>query len=305
MTQNIAIIVVNYGSHALLAKNFAAHDWSKVDASLYVVDNFTTDSERLSLASLAAQNGWHVIESPTNVGFGSGVNAGAQEAVLRGHQSLLFVNPDVALTPDVVATLHDDVRADSMTMVSPRVLNSAGKVWFDGGEIDLRSGRVRAARHASMIAPFAWLSGACVALSADLWRRSDGFDPQYFLYWEDIDFSQRVVRVGGRLAVRHDLDVSHDVGGTQGPGKSAVYLRYNTRNRLLFAGKWLPRATVRRWVWRTPVESYRVLVRGGRRSLLRWPLVRAAVSGSFSGAKLALATRRGVAPIEASTRVSR
>ncbi len=305
MTQSIAIIVVNYGSHDLLAKNFGNRDWSDLNARLFVVDNFTAFDERSALTDLAVANGWHVIEMPTNVGFGSGVDVGAQEALKQGYEALLLVNPDVAISPDVVRALHGCVRADPMTMLSPRVLNSAGRVWFDGGELDLRSGRVRTARGASMDAPFAWLSGACLALSADLWSKADGFDSQYFLYWEDVDLSQRVVEAGGRLEIRRDLEVQHDVGGTQGAGKSAVYLHYNTRNRLLFASKWLPRHTVRRWLWRTPIESYRVLVRGGRRSLLEWPMVKAAVSGSLAGARFALSTRRSASPTRVRDRVPR
>ena len=63
--------------------------------------------------------------------------------------------------------------------------------------------------------------------------------------------------------VRNDLVVTHDVGATQGTGKSAVYLRFNSRNRLLFASKWLPKRIQRRWIRQTPAESYRVLVRAG------------------------------------------
>ena len=44
-----------------------------------------------------------------------------------------------------------------------------------------------------------------------------GFDDEYFLYWEDVDLSYRCTRAGGALLVRQDLEVLHDVGGTQEP----------------------------------------------------------------------------------------
>lgn len=294
MNPSIAIIVVNYGSHDLLARNFADAPWLESDAQLFVVDNFTSGAELTSLSELAHNQGWRVVESPTNVGFGAGVDLGVAAAIERGHELLLLINPDVAMTSGVLSALRDQIASDPMVMVSPRIVTPSGKLWFDGGLVDLDSGRVRTAAGADMRAPFAWLSGACLALSSTLWRRAGGFDAEYFLYWEDVDFSQRVVRAGGTLLVRNDLQVVHDVGGTQGVGKSAVYLRFNTRNRLLFAAKWLPRETVRKWIRHTPIESYRVLVRGGRRSLLRWPMVSAAMAGSAQG--LRAARSRGPRP---------
>jgi len=86
-----------------------------------------------------------------------------------------------------------------------------------------------------------WLSGACFAMHRDLWTTVAGFDDDYFLYWEDVDLSYRVVKAGGRLAVRQDLVAVHDVGGTQHDvtqrAKSSTYYYYSCRNRLVFAAK--------------------------------------------------------------------
>ena len=47
-----------------------------------------------------------------------------------------------------------------------------------------------------MDAPFGWLTGACLAVSKRVWQATGGFDPDYFLYWEDVDYSQRAKAVG-------------------------------------------------------------------------------------------------------------
>jgi GT2 family glycosyltransferase len=46
-----------------------------------------------------------------------------------------------------------------------------------------------------MDAPFSWLTGACLAVSKQVWQATGGFDPDYFLYWEDVDYSQRAKAV--------------------------------------------------------------------------------------------------------------
>ena len=292
MRQGFAVIVVNYGSHELLAQNFTGETWTHDDATFFIVDNFTSTRELDALRTLATHHGWRVIASPTNVGFGAGIELGVNAAIAEGFEQLIFINPDVAINRDTLGALHDQVVAEPMVMVSPKIVTNTGRVWFDGGSVDVTSGRVKTTGRADMAAPFAWLTGACLAISTQLWKLAGGFDPAYFLYWEDVDFSQRVTQVGGRLLVRHDLEVIHDVGGTQGDGKSATYLRYNTRNRLLFAAKWLPTRAVRSWVRHTPAESYRVLVRSGRKSLLQASMLRAVAAGTSQGVRAACAPKR-------------
>jgi glycosyltransferase involved in cell wall biosynthesis len=128
----------------------------------------------------------------------------------------------------------------------------------------------------------------------ELLRRIDGYDESYFLYWEDVDLGYRAVSAGGSVILREDLVAVHDEGGTHGDsprstGHSALYYRYNCRNRMLFAARNLPRRTLLRWLLLTPRVSWEILLRGGRRQLLRSPgLLWSAVAGSLAGVAQAL-----------------
>jgi hypothetical protein len=85
----------------------------------------------------------------------------------------------------------------------------------------------------------------------------------------------------------------HDEGGTHGrtdgPAKSALYYRYNCRNRLAFAARHVGRRRLVRWILTTPGASWDILLRGGRRQLLGSPgLAWAALAGTCSGLRLAV-----------------
>jgi glycosyltransferase involved in cell wall biosynthesis len=127
-----------------------------------------------------------------------------------------------------------------------------------------------------------------------LLARIGGFDEGYFLYWEDVDLGYRAVAAGGTVILRDDLVAVHDEGGTHADGrpegaKSAVYYRYNCRNRLAFGSRHLNRRQLLRWLVTTPAVSWEILLRGGRRQLLHSPgLLWAAVAGSLAGVALAL-----------------
>lgn len=279
----LAIIVVNYGSHQLLAQNLGDRDLSTVPAHVIIVDNYSGDAELAAVRSLCDQQGWQLVASPENVGFGEGVRLGVAAAQDRGLTEFLFLNPDVAAPDEVLGELLRDLRDRPTTAVSPIIVTDGGRVWFRAGELDLRNGSVRTSRPVDLDRPYAWLTGACLGVSDELWRSAGGFGPDYFLYWEDVDFSRRCVTAGGELRVRTDLTVVHSVGGTQGNGKSAVYMYYNTRNRLLFGGRWLAPRDRMRWLLHTPAQSLAILRRSGTGWYRRRDLITAAAKGTAVG----------------------
>ena len=128
-----ALVVVNYGSHALLAQNLPVT--SPPDVHTIVVDSFSTDQERAAVSELAATRGWHLLTPETNVGFGIGCNLGAARAIELGAQVLVFLNPDAALD---AASRNRLVRvvADPRVVVAPRIERPDGSVW-SSGTVDL------------------------------------------------------------------------------------------------------------------------------------------------------------------------
>lgn len=285
-----ALVVVSYGSHALLEQNLGpwdsptAHGWHVV-----VVDNPTTSAERDAVRALCARRGWELVEPGTNLGFGGGCRAGVDAARRAGARSVVLLNPDAVLAPAAAAELARRVEHDPDLILAPRIVGPDGRTWFAGAELDPRTGRT-ASRRPQDGSTVLWLTGACLAMTTTAWERLDGFCDDYFLYWEDVDLSWRWQRAGGRLDIAEDLECVHDQGGTQresGPaprGKSALYYYYNCRNRLLFAAHHLDARGRLAWAVRSPAHARRVVLRGGRRQLLHpgrcvVPALRGTVSG--------------------------
>lgn len=309
----LGIVVVNYGSSALLRANLAERGIGGPHDRVVVVDNSADPAERATVAALCADSGWQLVALPHNPGFGAAVNAGVAAARAAGCVTFLCLNPDAVVTPAVVDALREHSLREPLALISPRIEDSSGAVVFQGVRMDLRDGRMhRRPDDASGPAPEGfqeWLTGACLVVHHELFDRMGGFAEDYFLYWEDVDLSRRALDVGGTLVLRPDLVVVHDEGGTQVRGsaraKSATYYRYNCRNRLLFAARHLPRRDLLRWLVRTPAESRQILLRGGRRQLLTSSApLRAALRGTAEGVGLALralvrppaGTQRGPAP---------
>jgi GT2 family glycosyltransferase len=295
-----SVIVVNYGSSALLEENLAPLARAVDGVTVVVVDNWSTEAERRRVVALGEREGWSTVTPAGNGGFGAGCDVGVERARSLGARRHVLLNPDATMSPDALAALVAAVRDDGDALVAPRIERPDGSTWSAGSDLYLDDGRVRSRRRRlagvdpARVRP--WLTGACLALSDELWRRAGGFDDAYFLYWEDVDLSQRVLAAGGRLRLLDDVVAVHAEGGTQdsggegatsaGEAKSATYYRYNIRNRAVYAVRHLDDADLRSWHRQTPRVAWEVLLQGGRRQLLTSPSTLAV------GARAALESRR-------------
>jgi GT2 family glycosyltransferase len=148
----------------------------------------------------------------------------------------------------------------------------------------------------------AWC-GAAVMLAADYLRDVGGFEPSYFLYYEDIDLSLRGLARGWATAYRHDAVVEHRHSDRATQGTRQVEVLQH-RNRLVMLARNAPLAEAAQafgLAVLTPVSLLVSSVRSGdgaaRRRLAGWRLrsVVAAVrmlGGALRGRRALSATRR-------------
>lgn len=272
----VAVIVVSYGSAALVDQNFSPLDSGATGIDVIVVDCFSTEAETERVREMCAHRGWTPLPLEENLGFGGGVNRGAELALARGADALVVVNPDATLDAAAVHRLAVSVSSDPDAMVAPTITRPDGTLWSVGSDVYLDDGSMAGVRRRAAFGNRPrrfWLTGACFAISRDLWSRVGGFDDDYFLYWEDVDFSVRVEEAGGTLRVLDDVFAVHDEGGTHDDrstsrAKSETYYYYNIRNRLLFARLRLDADTRLRWQRTALRASWGILLQGGRRQLV-------------------------------------
>lgn len=292
---SFAVVTVNYGSSSLIAENFARLALGP-DGRLIIVDSFSSVEEQEAIAAVASDLGAECVLLEENRGYGGGTNAGAAVAIRHGAEVIVPLNPDASIDEASLRTIVERAHA-TRDLVSPRIVSGTGAPWFAGADLYLDDGTTagRARRADREGRPRReWATGACFALAADVWVELGGFDEEYFLYWEDIDLSHRVLDAGGGLVLA-DATVVHDEGGTHevtaDRAKSPTYYYYNIRNRMLYARKHLDPAAVRRWARSSPRVGYGILLQGGRRQLLGWAPWRAYLRGLRDGGRMARATR--------------
>ncbi len=303
-----AVVVVNYGSSSLLEANLVPTVADAQPDVVVVVDNPTTAAERERMREISAREGWTLIEPAVNTGFGGGVNLAAASAFEQGAAGLLLLNPDARIDAASVRRLRAETERDPLALCAPRILTPSGTTWFAGADVSLTGGRTRGWAKRSLHPDdevWEWLTGACLWMTIALWRVTGGFDEDYFLYWEDVDLSRRVVLAGGGLHLVSDALAVHDEGATHRDvrqsdrGKSETYYYFNIRNRMLFGTRFLDEEGVRRWRAGIPASAREIILRGGRAQLLRsiapWRAYLRGVRDARKVADAALLRDRGVA----------
>ncbi|MTD14119.1 glycosyltransferase [Nakamurella sp. YIM 132087] len=209
----LAVVVVTYSPGDALTSLLSCLPAAGAAAGTPVVlaDNGSTDG---SVQAAAAAPDVTLLAMGGNLGYGSAANAGV--AVLdRRIPAVLVVNPDVVLAPGAITELcaaldrHPQAgavgplltTADGVVYPSARMLPSittglghALLGWCWPGNPWTRAYR---RDHDTPVERTAgWLSGACLLLRRPAFEQVSGFDPGYFMYFEDVDLGERLGRAG-------------------------------------------------------------------------------------------------------------
>lgn len=235
----VSIIIVNYNGRRHLAEclgSLAASEASTEET--IVVDNASSDG---SVEYLKREfPNVLVVALDRNYGFAEANNRGAETA--RG-EYLVFLNNDTVVTSGWLKHLLGVVSADPsvgaagsklLLYNTPWKLNSAGaNIVFNGGGYDIGLLDKDVERY-NIQGPRGAVCAASMMVRKDVFLSLGGFDPRYFMYFEDVDLCWRFWLFGYKVVYVPKSVVYHKFGGTAGGSRhSPLRLFYGTRNVLL------------------------------------------------------------------------
>ena len=184
------------------------------DTQLVVVDSGSSDDG----PALAQAAGAEVIVLDGNPGFGAANNAGVAAA---RHPVTVLLNPDCELLDSGLSGLARRA-AGTEALLVPRLIEADGTLQRSAHPLPGRPiGLVRAAlpmralpqpHRASRPRRVGWAIAACLAAPTAVLRRLGPFDPDAFLFYEDMDLCLRAHAAGVPTILRPEVVVRH-LGG--------------------------------------------------------------------------------------------
>lgn len=231
-TPRVAVAVVSWNTRDLLDACLTSlrADHEAGLAEVWVVDNASDDG---SAAMVDERHPWvSLLALEENVGYGAAVN---QVATRTATPFVAAANSDLRLEPGALAALLAAADADpGAGALAPRLLLPGGTTQHTvhpfptiGLGLLLSSGlawRPPIARRLPMEGAWDadtgrrvdWAHGALLVVRRDAWDAVGGFDPEQWLYAEDLDLCWRLARAGWATRYVPEAHVHHAVSAATG-----------------------------------------------------------------------------------------
>jgi hypothetical protein len=219
----IGIVIVHCGGEAILEQCIRTLEEQTLQGfRVVVVDNGSEDG------SVERVVGRHpdvaVIRLEKNLGWSGGNNQGIRALLDAGAEWIWLLNNDTLVDSDCLNRMMEYTKSHpAMKVLSPIVkyADPPGKVWFQGGKVDVRRVEVTVCEspeefHALGGEVWPYISGCAMLVHRDVFLKIGLIDERYYLYCEDVDFSVRAWRAGFGLAVVPDAELRHLVSYSTG-----------------------------------------------------------------------------------------
>lgn len=201
----INIVVLNYNGKDCIEsclKSLFCLNYPRFE--VVVVDNNSTDGS-LEMARRKFPKVTY-IKNEENLGFSAGNNIGIKYSLEKMADFVLILNNDTEVEVNLLNKLVERMQSDSRVGIAcPVILSSnSDKVWFSGGKIDWL--RMKATHVAGSLD---FVSGCSMLVRSGVFKKIGLFDEDFFLYWEDVDFSVRARKAGFINSIVHSCFVRH------------------------------------------------------------------------------------------------
>ncbi len=241
MKPRISVISVNYNGFAVTSAMIGSlRRHVTTPTEIIVVDNGSKRDEAAMLRERYPDI--TVLRSAENLGFAGGNNLGIRAAT---GDCLLLLNNDTEVADDTLHYLCDTLDADpAIGAVCPKIRfhEPPQAIQFAGytplTRITLRNALIGFGQpddgrfDTPHDTPYA--HGAAMMVRRDAVEKAGPMPEEYFLYYEELDWSVRIREAGYRIAYDPRATVFHKESVTTGR-QSPLRSYYLTRNRLLFA----------------------------------------------------------------------
>ena len=298
----LPIIIVTY-NNAQTITDCLVSVWHELgsQASIIVVDNRSMDATVNRVEEFRAahpDSTIQLIRNDANIGFARAVNQGVAAAIAQRKFStslehersssssanreapyFLLLNPDALLTPGCIATLVQELNADpQIGVIAPKLTGADGELRLSIGRYPTwrrviagafkrrsRYGWIEYTAHEYEYPhTVSWAAATCWLVRAKTWEDLGGFDEQFFLYIEDVDFCHRALTTRWRIYFTPHASIIHHQQGSAAP----IIIKANKwelNGLLYYLSKHYPTQPLRQafvsWVLMTKWRLKKLLVR--------------------------------------------
>lgn len=178
-----------------------------------------------------------------NTGYGGGNNVGINYLLTTNVDYILILNNDMKLLPGTLEKMEAVLRSEKKAGVAGCKI-----IDIDKGH-ELKIGRIdywlgvhflkRIKKETKGIKETNFVPGCAMLVDRRVFEEIGGFNINYFLYADDIEFCHRARIAGWKLFINLDAQVLAKVSASSGGRRNPIYYYFVTRNTMYFISQHL------------------------------------------------------------------
>lgn len=240
----VSIITVNFNqTEVTISLLESLREISYKNIEVFIVDNASIENPYSQIKSLFPEV--NIILSKENLGFAGGNNLAIEKA--RG-KYMMFLNNDTEVKPGFLEPLVEKMENDlTVGICSSKLIfySHPDTIQYAGSSplhpIKIQSfaygyGQKDCEKYNQTIET-SLAHGAAMLVRTDAINKAGKMPEEYFLYYEEIDWCERIKKEGYKIMFVPSSVVLHKESISIGK-QSYIQVYYKTRNRILLARKW-------------------------------------------------------------------
>ena len=256
MQAKLSIIIVNWNTREQLLDCLRSIERTTKEnfilSSVVVVDNASIDNSIVLIEQEPFSFNVEIIKNAKNKGFAAACNQGAFLA--KEADYLLFLNPDTKIYDKTLNNIFNflpsvasDVgiigvkQEDETGKIQPscRAFPNLSRLFFEKTGLSVLFPKISTKIHDfdyQKLSEVDQIMGSFFLVKQSVFKQLNGFSENYFVYYEEVDFSYRAYQSGYKSLYFPNAIIFHKGGGASEQVKD-LRLFYSLRSSLIYAKK--------------------------------------------------------------------
>ena len=254
--EKIGLVTITYNS-ADVIRGFLESTFSQTFQNfiIYIIDNNSQDNT-IEILKENTDSRIELVKNKENVGVAKANNQGIKLALKDNCTQVLIINNDVEFEKQLFEKMIQIQKDKNCSLVVPKMMyfNNPDYIWYAGSDFIKKKGflpihkgiKQKDSTQFDGVYPVEYAPTCCLLVKKEVFQDVGMMDEKYFVYFDDTDFSYRVLKDGRhKLFYFSDTKFYHKVGSlTKSLEKEKkreyrgdFFIKQNTRNHIYFLKK--------------------------------------------------------------------
>ena len=212
------------------------------DNKIIVVDNYSQDDTVVTIQKIHPEI--KLITLDKNFGATGASNIGFKYALQNQAEFVLRLDSDTVVSPDFVEPLMVEAVSDEkIGILSPKIYyyDKPDVIWYAGAYanpwhlgVSRDHRNEKDSPHNTQVQEIDYVWAAAMLIKSEVLTKTSGFDIDFFVYHEELDFCRRVKDLGYKLIFTPDSKIWHKVGSNLNNDWTAYHWN---RSKMIFYKK--------------------------------------------------------------------